>query len=71
MGEIEVAGYTTTILVITFFGALNTLGLGLVGAYAWRAYENTKKRPLALVHTYKTFGDAVEPSRISPKSSQA
>lgn len=55
LGEIEVAGYTTTIVVITFFGALNTLGLSLVGAYAWRAYENTKKRPLALVRSARTF----------------
>ena len=29
--------------------ALNLLGLGLVGSYAWRAYENTKARPLAVV----------------------
>lgn len=55
LGEIEVAGYTTTIVVITFFGALNTLGLSLVGAYSWRAYENTKRRPLALVRTARTF----------------
>lgn len=54
-GEIEVAGYTATIVVITFFGALNTLGLGLIGAYAWRSYENTKRRPLALVRTCREF----------------
>ncbi|MGV9776868.1 glycosyltransferase family 2 protein [Streptosporangium sp. NPDC003464] len=57
-GEIAAAGYTTTILVITFFGALNTLGLGFIGSYAWRSYENTKKRPLALVHTAHTFDGA-------------
>jgi glycosyltransferase involved in cell wall biosynthesis len=55
LGEIEVAGYTTTIVVITFFGALNTLGLSLVGAYSWRGYENTKRRPLALVRTARIF----------------
>ncbi|MEU6427943.1 glycosyltransferase family 2 protein [Microbispora sp. NPDC046973] len=54
-GQIEAAGYTTTILVITFFGALNTLGLGFLGSYAWRSYENTKKRPLALVRTARSF----------------
>lgn len=66
LGEIEVAGYTTTIVVITFFGALNTLGLGLVGAYAWRSYENTKKRPLAVVRTARLF-DGSEGSRPSPQ----
>jgi len=68
IGEIEVAGYTATIVVITFFGALNTLGLSLVGAYAWRGYENTKKRPLALVRTARSFAGLVkEPSLASDK----
>ncbi|GAA3088785.1 glycosyltransferase family 2 protein [Streptosporangium carneum] len=63
-GEIEAAGYTTTILVITFFGALNTLGLGFIGSYAWRSYENTKRRPLALVRTARAFDGA--PEAVSP-----
>lgn len=58
-GAIEVAGYTATIVVITFFGALNMLGLGLVGAYAWRAYENTKQRPLALVRSFQSFEGSI------------
>ena len=48
-GQIEVPGYTPTMLVVLFFGGLNLLGLGIVGTYAWRAYENTKGRPLAIV----------------------
>jgi hypothetical protein len=48
-GAISVPGYAATVLIILFFGALNTFGLGLVGAYAWRAYENTKQRPSYLV----------------------
>ncbi|OPG12437.1 glycosyltransferase [Microbispora sp. GKU 823] len=60
-GQIAAAGYTTTILVITFFGALNTLGLGLLGSYAWRSYENTKKRPLALVRSACFFDGASGP----------
>jgi glycosyltransferase involved in cell wall biosynthesis len=64
MGEIETAGYTATIVVITFFGGLNTLGLGLIGAYAWRGYENTKGRPLALVSTTRAFEG--ETSTLSP-----
>ncbi|GGO65569.1 glycosyltransferase family 2 protein [Nonomuraea cavernae] len=59
-GQIEAAGYAATIVVITFFGALNTLGIGFVGSYAWRSYENTKKRPLALVRTASTFEGAAE-----------
>jgi glycosyltransferase involved in cell wall biosynthesis len=48
-GAIVVPGYAATVLVVLIFGALNLLGLGLVGDYAWRAYENSKQRPLAVV----------------------
>jgi glycosyltransferase involved in cell wall biosynthesis len=49
MGLIAVPGYAATMLVVLVFGALNLLGLGLIGTYAWRAFENTKRRPLAVV----------------------
>lgn len=45
---VAVPGYAGTMLAVLFFGALNALGLGLVGNYAWRAYENTKHRPLSI-----------------------
>lgn len=48
-GQIAVPGYAATMLVVLFFGMLNLLGLGLVGTYAWRGYENSKIRPLAVV----------------------
>lgn len=45
MGFISVPGYAMTILTIVFLGAVNLFGLGIVGSYAWRIYENTKGRP--------------------------
>ena len=48
-GFIEVPGYAATMLTVLFLGALNLFGLGLVGTYAWRSYENTKQRPLSIV----------------------
>jgi polyisoprenyl-phosphate glycosyltransferase len=48
-GHIEVAGYTPVILAITFFGGLNAFGLGVIGQYVSRAFENTKGRPLSIV----------------------
>lgn len=44
-GSVAVPGYAATVLVIIFFGGLNSLGLGLLGEYVWRAFENTKGRP--------------------------
>lgn len=57
-GMIEQPGYSAQMITTVFFGALNTLGLGLVGAYAARAYDNTKMRPHSIVHRLATFDNA-------------
>jgi len=57
-GDIPIPGYAATVLTIIFFAALNSFGLGIVGGYTWRAFENTKRRPQAIVLAHKNF-DAV------------
>lgn len=57
-GSIGVPGYAMTVLLIVFLGSLNLLGLGIVGSYAWRTYENTKNRPLAIPMRVQRFGAA-------------
>lgn len=62
-GYIAVPGYVMTMIAIVFFGALNLFALGVVGSYAWRAYENSKQRPLHIVlaqHAWKTGKDSHE-----------
>ena len=54
-GLIDVPGYAAIVLVIIFFAALNTLGLGIIGSYIWRAFENTKGRPDAVVMSRVRF----------------
>ncbi|MEE2675235.1 MAG: glycosyltransferase family 2 protein [Myxococcota bacterium] len=53
--EIPVPGYAATVLVVTFFGALNCFGLGVVGQYVWRTFENTKARPGHIVASREEF----------------
>lgn len=48
-GSVSVPGYAATVLIISFFSALNLFGLGVIGSYIWRAYENTKQRPDAVL----------------------
>ena len=55
-GVITVPGYAMTAILIVFFSALNLLSLGIVGSYAWRAYENTKARPLSVALRVEEFG---------------
>ncbi|MBL9039000.1 MAG: glycosyltransferase family 2 protein [Archangium sp.] len=55
LGEIPVRGYTPTVLIIVFFGGLNSFGLGIIGQYVWRTFENTKQRPLSIVSDRLAF----------------
>jgi polyisoprenyl-phosphate glycosyltransferase len=55
-GWINVPGYAATVLVISFLGALNCFGLGVIGSYVWRAYENTKGRPQVIVMQERSRG---------------
>ena len=52
LGNISVPGYTATVLVVMFFGGLNSIGIGLLGEYLWRTFENTKNRPVFVVASH-------------------
>lgn len=54
-GAITVPGYAATVLLIIFFGALNCFGIGVIGSYAWRTLENTKRRPNYIVASRSVF----------------
>lgn len=54
-GAIDMPGYSATLLTILFFSSINLFGLGVVGSYVWRAYENSKARPLAVVMRKEEF----------------
>lgn len=54
-GSDDVPGYAATVLVVTFFGALNLVALGVIGMYVWRSFENTKARPGYIVSTREEF----------------
>ena len=48
-GNIDVPGYTPLILTILISTMSILSALGIVGSYVWRAFENTKRRPLSVV----------------------
>ncbi|CAN5685016.1 glycosyltransferase family 2 protein [soil metagenome] len=55
LGRIPVLGYTPLMLVITFFGGLTALGLGIVGQYLWLALQNSRRRPNFIVKSTSHF----------------
>jgi glycosyltransferase involved in cell wall biosynthesis len=48
-GGVKVAGYTPLMLTLLLASSMILFGLGVVGSYVWRTYENSKGRPHALV----------------------
>jgi glycosyltransferase involved in cell wall biosynthesis len=50
-GNIEVPGYTPTVLAVMFFGALTSLGFGIVGQYLWLGLRFARHRPAYIVRT--------------------
>lgn len=59
-GVIEVEGYTAIMVAILFSASLILLGLGIVGNYVWRTYENTKRRPLGIIRAQREFTGAAD-----------
>jgi glycosyltransferase involved in cell wall biosynthesis len=52
---IRVAGYTPVMLTLFVVGSLTLSGLGIVGSYVWRTYENSKRRPGAVAMLRESF----------------
>jgi glycosyltransferase involved in cell wall biosynthesis len=48
-GYMTPPGYATLLLVGLFFGSAILTVQGVLGCYLWRAFENTKRRPLRIV----------------------
>jgi glycosyltransferase involved in cell wall biosynthesis len=52
---IRVAGYAPIMLTLFVMGSLILSGLGVVGSYVWRTYENSKRRPGAVAMLSESF----------------
>jgi glycosyltransferase involved in cell wall biosynthesis len=55
VGAVRQPGYTPLMIAIAGSTSVLLLGLGVVGSYVWRTYENSKSRPLELVATHEYF----------------
>ncbi|SEF94687.1 dolichol-phosphate mannosyltransferase [Halpernia humi] len=47
--EIEVAGYTTMIILLLFFSSLILVSLGIIGEYIYRIYNEVRNRPYTII----------------------
>lgn len=52
----EVSGWTTIVTAMLFLSGVNLLGLGVIGAYVGRVFDEVKQRPLYLVRNRAGIG---------------
>lgn len=54
-GHITAVGYTPLMLVVLLSTFTLLFGLGVVGSYVWRTFENSKGRPTAIAMAHETY----------------
>ena len=54
---IDVPGYASLLVAIFFMGSLQLVGLGVLGEYIGRIYEETKNRPIYIIKNKKKTRD--------------
>lgn len=66
LGAIDQPGYTPLMIVILASASAILIGLGVVGSYVWRGYENGKARPLEIVASHQTFERSAGKQAVIP-----
>lgn len=55
-GKIDVPGYVPIMLVVLFGNSAVLIGVGILGSYLWRTFENTQGRPYAISYSNNEKG---------------
>jgi len=53
---LAIPGWTSQVLIASFFGAVNSLGISMLGEYVTRIYDQVRGRPVYVVDRKKNFG---------------
>lgn len=64
--DLAIPGWASNMLVASFFGAVNALGISMLGEYVARIYDQVRGRPLYLVDRAVNFAAAANPLELSP-----
>jgi len=58
--NLAIPGWTSHVLSATFFGALNALGISILGEYVTRIYDEVRQRPLFLIEKTVNIDPSVQ-----------
>lgn len=57
---IDVPGYATIIVLLLFFGSMQLFGLGIIGEYVGRTFEQSKNRPVYIAKEILRYNEIEE-----------
>ncbi len=69
MTDLAIPGWTSNVLVASFFGAVNALGISILGEYVIRIYDQVRGRPLFVVNQTRNMHPP-PPTTIGPTPSR-
>ena len=64
LGMIDVPGYAALVVLLTFSFSAILMVQGIIGSYLWRAFENTKRRPLRVISAVSAGFPAQEKKEV-------
>jgi glycosyltransferase involved in cell wall biosynthesis len=71
VGSIRQPGYTPLMIALLASTSLLLLGLGVVGSYVHRSYENSMGRPISLVVERESYPRTADADDLSPEAPSA
>jgi dolichol-phosphate mannosyltransferase len=69
--DLAIPGWTSHMLSACFFGALNALGISMLGEYVVRTYDQVRQRPLYLVSRTVNCSEPTTATPANPRGAQA
>jgi dolichol-phosphate mannosyltransferase len=66
---LAIPGWTSYVLIASFFGALNALGISMLGEYVVRIYDQVRARPFYLIDRTMNFASNTRRHTDAPASS--
>ena len=60
LGRVDVRGYTTLVVILSFSAGIIMFSLGILGEYIWRTLDASRNRPISIIESKINFEEDYE-----------